>query len=366
MLIKAAVTYETGTPFEIKDVTLSEPKESEVLVKMAGCGICHNDLFIKDNGGVPLPVVLGHEGSGVVVKTGHAVKKVKPGDHIVFCSYACYECEQCLKGHPAACEKSYPVNFGGAYADGTKRLKDAEGRELSCFFSQSSFATYAIGDEKNAVKVDAGVPLEMLGPLGCGIQTGAGSVINRLKPSPGDSIAVFGCGSVGLSAIMAARLSGCSKIIGIDTLPERLELALELGATHVINGEKTPDLVKEVISITGKGADFSFDTTAVPELINAALFCLKRRGVCGVVGSAGNDTMISIKYQPALMSASRTLTGIVQGDSRPDLFIPQLIEFYKSGLFPFDRLITYYDFKDINKAAEDSHSGKAVKPVLKY
>ena len=365
MKIKAAVAYESSAPFIIKDVDLAEPKETEILVRMAGCGICHADLFVKENGPTPLPAVFGHEGAGVVERTGAAVTMVSPGDHVVFCSYSCGVCEACLSGHPAWCVRSGEVNFGGIHADGTKRLKDEDGAELSTFFGQSSFASYVVADQRSAVKVDKDVDLAMLGPLGCGFQTGAGSVMNVLRPGPGDAIGIFGCGSVGLAALMAAKLAGCGTIVGVDAIPSRLGLAAGLGATHVINAKETPGIEASVMEATnGRGLDFTFDTTGEETLLGAAIGSLRNGGTCGTVGTTGDKT-IGLKMN-ALMGRSRRLVGIVQGDSIPWLFIPKLIELYKAGLFPFDKLVTYYPFEDINKAAEDSHNVAAIKPVLRF
>ena len=365
MKIKAAVAYESSAPFIIKDVDLAEPKETEILVRMAGCGICHADLFIKENGPTPLPAVFGHEGSGVVERIGAAVTMVSPGDHVVFCSYSCGVCEACLSGHPAWCVRSNEVNFGGIHADGTKRLKDENGVELSTFFGQSSFASYVVADQRSAVKVDEDIDLAMLGPLGCGFQTGAGSVMNVLRPGSGDTIGIFGCGSVGLAALMAAKLAGCRAIIGVDAIPSRLSLATELGATHVINGKEDPDIPARIGEITnGRGLDFTFNTTDADAILSASIESLRRGGSCGTVGTTGMKTN-ELKIA-SLMGNSRRLIGIVQGDSIPWLFIPKLIELYKAGLFPIDKLITYYRFEDINKAAEDSHSGVAIKPVLHF
>ncbi len=364
MKIKAAVCFNKGEDLKICEVDLMEPKATDVLVKMVGCGICHADSYAI-NQGVPiqLPAVFGHEGAGIVEKVGSNVTKVKPGDHIVFCSYNCGECEECLEGMPSCCERCDEVDFGGVYADGGKRLS-LDGVELSAFFSQSSFATYAIGDQNNVVKVDPDADLSMLGPLGCGIQTGAGSVLNRLKPPPGSSFVVFGCGGVGLSALMAAKVSSCSIIIAVDIVEKKLELAKELGATHTINALKQ-NAVEEIIKITRRGADFSIDTTGREETINDALICLKRKGKAAVVASTG-DNIIGIKMQPNLMGKSRTLEGIVQGDSNPFTFIPKLIRLNKEGVFPFEKLITYYDFEDVNQALADMHSGKIIKPVLRF
>ncbi|MCL2493751.1 MAG: NAD(P)-dependent alcohol dehydrogenase [Clostridiales bacterium] len=365
MKIKAAVVYERKGSFVLKNVELAEPRETEILVRMAGCGICHNDLFTKDEGAVPLPAVLGHEGSGVVERIGNSVTMVSPGDHVVFCSYSCGVCEPCLTGHPAACVRSGEVNFGGAYADGTRRLKDEEGRELSCFFGQSSFATWVVADQRSAVKVDKDVDLAMLGPLGCGLQTGAGAVLNVLKPGAGDTIAVFGCGSVGLSAVMAAKIAGCSTIIGIDAAPVKLDAAKELGATHVIGGAEGPDITAKILEITnGRGTDCSFETTGVETLFMAAIESLRMGGACGTVASTGTRTL-DFRLS-SLMGSSKKLVGIVQGDSVPWLFIPKLIRFYKEGRFPIDKLIRYYPFEEINKAAADAHGGAVIKPVLRF
>jgi len=215
------------------------------------------------------------------------------------------------------------------------------------------------------VKVQKDVDLTMLGPLGCGIQTGAGAVLNVFKPGAGSSIAVFGCGSVGLAALMAAKLSGCSPIIGIDTIDEKLDFAKELGATHIINGKKEADIQAEILEITnGRGLDFTFDTIGIEPILAAAIESLRIGGTCGTVASTGND-IIGVRLN-SLMGQCKSLVGIVQGDSVPWLFIPKLIEFYKQGLFPFDKLITYYDFDDINKAADDAHHGLVIKPVLKF
>lgn len=366
MKIKAAVCYTKAAPLQVCEAELAEPGETEVLVKMAGCGICHADLAARDQlHHVPLPAVLGHEGSGVVERVGAHVKTIKPGDPVVLCSYSCGECESCISGHPSCCEKNHAVNFSGVYADGTKRLRDKNGVALSSFFSQSSFATYAVADERNTVKVDGAVELSLLGPLGCGLQTGAGAVINRLRPKPGDTLAVFGCGSVGLAAVMAAKLCGCSKIIGIDAVPSRLSMALELGATHVINAKKITKVAEEVKHIAPGGAEYSLDTTGVPALINESLYCLKRGGNAAIVSSTG-DAVIGIQLQYALMGVCKSLTGVVQGDSIPKLFIPRLVEFYKEGRFPFDKLVRYYGLDEINRAFEDTHNGSTIKPVIRF
>ncbi len=365
MKIKAAVTHYQGQEFVFEEVELAEPKESEILVKMVACGICHTDAVARDQGlPVPLPAVFGHEGAGIVEKVGSAVQSFKPGDHVVLSFFSCGKCEACLSGYPYICDQYDQVNFTGVYKDNTKRLSQ-NGEKISTFFGQSSFATYAVSDERNAVKIDDDVDLALMGPLGCGIQTGAGAVFNKLRPKANSSLVVFGCGCVGLCAVMAAKVAGCGQIIGVDAVPSRLELAKELGATHVINGKEVNDIVAEIMKITGKGADYSIETTAVPALTSQALYCLKLLGTCVTVASTG-EAEIPIKLQYALMGVGKTLVGCVEGESIPRVFIPQLVRLYKEGKFPIDKLVKFYSFEDINKAFEDSHNGVAIKPIIKF
>lgn len=365
MKMKAALTLAPGAPFVIEEVELADPKATEVLVRMAGVGVCHTDAVARDQGlPVPLPAVLGHEGSGVVEKVGSAVTDIKVGDHVVLSYYSCGKCPRCQMGQVNHCVDYERVNLvGGVYADGTKRISK-DGVEFSSFFGQSSFAEYAVTDARNCVPIDKDVDLALFGPLGCGLQTGAGAVINKMRPEVGSSFVVFGAGAVGLSAVMMAKAAGCAKVIAVDVVPSRLELAKELGATHALNGKEC-DAVEEVMKLTGEGADYSLDTTAIPELINQAIFATKYRGDCVVVGSTG-EQIVPIKMQYAIMGAARTLSGVVEGNSIPKLFIPKLVELHKLGLFPFDKLIKEYKFEDINRAFEDSHKGIAIKPVIRF
>jgi len=367
MITKAAVVYEHGGPFVIKDVEIDEPHENDILIRISACGVCHTDAATRDGIlPIPFPAVLGHEGAGIVEKVGSAVKSVKPGDHVVMTQNFCGVCESCMTGHPMSCIHVGDYNFMGVYPDGEKRLKDENGTPLSSFFSQSSFAAYAITNEHNTIVIDQDIDLGIAAPLGCGIQTGAGAVINVLKPGPGQTITVFGCGGVGLSAIMAAKLSGCVEIIAVDVVPGRLELAMELGATHTVNGKEVKSISNEVMSYTGgRGTDFSLECTGVPALVNEALNSLCKRGTAGLVGALGNQDIVS-RMMDTLMKDCRRLVGILEGDSIPQLFIPKLVELYKKGLFPIDKLVKFYDFEDINKAFEDSEKGTAIKPVLRF
>ena len=250
--------------------------------------------------------------------------------------------------------------------DGTNALskENISGKEVihGHFFGQSSFATYALATEQNVVKVPKDVPLELLGPLGCGLQTGAGAILNSLKVPPGSSVVVLGAGTVGLAAIMAARIAGAGSIIAVDVSQQRLQLALELGATHTING-KQEDTAKRIREITVTGADYVLEITGLPQMLRMAVNVLAPLGTAALIGGSPAGTEAPINMTSLL--GGRTLRGIAQGDSIPQIFIPKLIDYYKSGKFPFDRLVRYYDFKEINLALEDMASAKVIKPVLR-
>ncbi|CDO04720.1 Aryl-alcohol dehydrogenase [Oceanobacillus picturae] len=361
MKIKGAVVHGKGQEFQIEELELSEPKENEVLVKVVAAGVCHTDAVARDQMiPVQLPAVLGHEGSGIIEKVGAGVKTVEPGDHVVLSFSSCGNCENCLTGHPAACIHLTEFNFGGKMPDGTNRLYQGD-QEVSTFFGQSTFGTYAVSHERNVVKVDKDVDLNLLGPLGCGIQTGAGTVINKLQPEFGSTIAIFGCGAVGLSAIMGAKLIGCSKIIAVDIHDSRLELAKELGATHVINGSEVETL-EEIRKITDGGVNYAVETTGVSPVVVQSVQSLRSLGTVAVVGATGE---VTLNVQLDLLNEGRSIVSVVEGDSIPQLFIPKLIEYYKNGQFPFDKLVKFYELEEINQAFEDSGKGTTIKPILK-
>jgi len=363
MKIKAAVVREKSGPFKIEEIELDEPRDDEVLVLIVGSGLCHTDLVGRDQYlPVPLPAVFGHEGSGVVEKVGTRVTKVKPGDHVVMSYLSCGACVSCKKGASTYCLDFLKSNFTGARVDGSPTMRKNGETIHGAFFSQSSFASYALATERNVVKVRKDVPLEILGPLGCGFQTGAGGVVNSLHPRAGSSIAVFGAGSVGQSAILAAVACGCTTIVAVDINAERLKIAQEFGATHTINPDKT-DPIEEIQKITGTGVEYSLECTGIPKVFRQAVDALTLTGVCGLIGVAPLGTEVSLDMQNILNG--RTVRGIVEGDSIPDIFVPQMIELYKQGRFPIDRMIKFYPLDQIDIAAEDSEKGKVLKPVLR-
>lgn len=364
MKITAAVTRAKHAPLSLENLELDGPRDGEILVRVVATGICHTDIAMRDQTyPVPQPIVLGHEGAGIVEKVGNGVTKVAVGDHVVMSFNSCGHCECCNEHEPNYCTDFFGRNFAGSRADGTSAL--SKGGEVihGNFFGQSSFATYALCHERNVVKVAKDAPLELLGPLACGIQTGAGAVINALEVRPGQSLAVFGAGSVGLSAVMAARVSGATTIIAVDVNDQRLELARELGATHAIN-PKSGNVVEAIMAITGSGVNYSFETTAIPAVIRNAMESLAPRGTCGIVGASTLDTELTFNAMH-IMTAGRKLRGIVEGDSTPEVFIPQLIELFQQGRFPFDKLVSFYPFEKINEAIHDAETGKAVKPIIR-
>jgi aryl-alcohol dehydrogenase len=363
--IQAAVQRSVGAAPQIETLTIEDPRDGEVLVALRAVGVCHTDMVMRDGHlPVPQPVVLGHEGSGVVVRVGAGVTSVVEGDHVVLSFDSCGHCAACDEHAPAYCQHWFARNFGGSRSDGSTALVDGAGHSVhSHVFGQSSFATHAIVNERNTVKVSRDLPIEILGPLGCGIQTGAGTILNVLKPREGSSVAVIGAGAVGLSAIMAAAISGASTIVALDLNMNRVALAKELGATHGFKADAA-DLPTHAENAGRPGGfDYIVDTTGNPGVCNRAVKALAARGELALVGA----------YPPAnieaeltfLMSAGRVIRGVVEGGADPQVFIPQLIEHYQAGRFPFDRLIGFFDFSNIEEAIEQGESGKVIKPVLR-
>jgi len=362
MQITAAVCRETAQPFTLETLQLESPRDNEVLIKVVATGICHTDVNMRNtNGFTPKPTVLGHEGAGIVEQVGRSVRKVKPGDPVVITFDSCGTCSSCIQGDAVYCLHLGRHAFSGQRPDGTTALSKGKERIHSHFFGQSSFATYSICTERNVVPVDPTVPLEILGPLGCGIQTGASTVINALKVPAGSRIGVLGAGSVGLAAIMGAHLCGASTVVALDTQPSRLDLAQELGATHVINGG-TEDTFARIRDIAPQGLNYVVDTTGHLGIIKEAINHMSPRGVCALVNTAkGADAQINILQ---LVLGGRTVRGVHQGDSNPDMFIPAMIDLYKQSRFLLDKLIRFYEFIGINQSAEDMASPNTIKPII--
>jgi aryl-alcohol dehydrogenase len=364
--ITAAVCRATDAPFTLEQLSLDDPRADEVLVRICGSGICHTDLAVRDQQlPTPLPVVLGHEGAGVVEAVGAGVTHVKPGDRVLMSFNSCGECPCCHSHSPTYCYNFFPHNFAGARADGSATLHGADGEVVhGNFFGQSSFATLALASARNVVKVPdaaAHIPLHMLSPLGCGMMTGAGAVLRSMKVEAGMPIAIFGAGAVGLAAVMAAKIAGANPIIAVDLHENRLALARELGATHTCNGREDP--LGQIAALCPQGLAYAFDNTGLASIIEGVFPLIAPKGILGLVGASAPDAMLSFN-ETSLMGGGKRVIGILGGDSDLHGFLPELIEHHVAGRFPYDRLIQTFPFAQINEAVHAGESGAVVKPVL--
>jgi aryl-alcohol dehydrogenase len=362
MQIRAAIARAPDQPFEIVDCEIGEPGAGEVLVRISACGICHTDLAVKlQHIPVPLPKVLGHEGAGVIERVGPGVTGLAQGDSVLMSFGSCGGCIQCQGGFPGYCNDFGNINMLGMRQGGSALRY--RGAELGGhFFGQSAFATHVITTVRNVVKIAPELPLATLAPFGCGIQTGAGAVLNTLSPRAGTTIAVFGAGAVGLAAIMAAKLVGCTTIIAVDLRQQRLAMAREIGATHVIDGA-SDDVVEQIMQITGRGTHFSLDTTGNPTAVASSVNCLRQRGHSAQVAAPPRGTRYPIEAS-VVVGRGLTVRGVVEGDAVPAVFIPQLIDLFGRGLLPVDKIVTHFPFDEINRAIDEMESGAVVKPVL--
>ena len=341
MQITAAIAREPRKPLCVEAVDIEDPRADEILVRMVAVGLCHTDLLVVDQIlPTPLPAVLGHEGAGIVEAVGSGVTRFKAGDRVVLSFNSCGQCVQCTKGAPAYCINFQALNFGGVRSDGSHALCSCGKGLSSNFFGQSSFASYALANERNAVKVSAEAPLELLGPLGCGVQTGAG-------------------------AVMGAVVQGCSTVILVEPIESRRTLGLAVGATHVID-PRAEDVVTRVKEIVPAGANYSVETSGAMPALDAAVQCLGVRGKMAIVGVPVDLAATLGLNVIGMMVSGLTVTTVVEGDSVPDEFIPQLIALHAEGRFPFDKLIRTYPFADINRAVEDQLGGRCVKAVLTF
>jgi aryl-alcohol dehydrogenase len=364
MQIVAAVAVEPKGDFKIETLTLDEPRPDEILVRVVACGICHTDIVFRDQVvPIQLPAVLGHEGSGVVERVGANVTRVAPGDHVVLTFRCCGNCARCRAGEPSYCHEMGSLNSSGARTDGTQAIHRGGDPISSNFLGQSSFASHALAYEDNVVVVDKDLPLQLLGPLGCGVQTGAGAVLRALRCPAGSSLLVMGGGPVGLSAVMAAVVAGCSRILVSDPLASRRKLASQLGATAVADPQ-ADNIAEFVRNLTGAGCDYVIDTTGIPAVMNQAMTCLRPNGTLGLLGVPSPQDTPTPGLAGQVLHYGLTVRGIIEGNSEPQVFIPELLALFRAGRFPFDKLIRTYPLAEINAATRDQHRGLCAKPVL--
>jgi aryl-alcohol dehydrogenase len=363
---RAAICRGSDTPFEIHDVAIDDLRADELLIRIVACGICHTDMAVRDQQvPVPLPAVLGHEGSGIVEAVGSGVTVAKPGDRVIMSFNSCGACPNCADDSPTYCYDFFRQNWAGVRPDGSVTVT-ADGAPINAnFFGQSSFATRAIAHERNTVRVPDDLdhlPLERLGPLGCGLMTGAGAVLRSMAVRAGLPIVVVGAGTVGIAAIMAAKIAGADPIIAIDVNDERLAIARDLGATHAFNARN--GAMEEVRALCPDGVAYAFDTTGRNAVIQDLFGLLAPKGKLGIVGASDPQDMLNFN-EAQFMGGGRTVTGILGGDSDGGAFLIELLRHHAEGRFPFERLIRYYDFDQINEAFHASESGEVVKPVLR-
>lgn len=363
MRIQAAVVESTGGPFAIRDVDIEEPRPDEILVKITAAGICRTDLSARHVWPQPrLPMVFGHEGAGVVQAVGSAVTTVAPGDTVCLSYRSCGTCGNCTSAQPAYCEVGInALNASGTRTDGSTALSIDGSPVFGTFFGQSSFGTHAIAYESNCVKIPADFDPVLAAPLGCGVQTGAGTVLNVLRPTADSSLVVFGAGSVGLSAVMAAAGEGCS-VIAVDPVASRRAVARDLGAVAALDPADIDDVAAAVRDLTSGGPHHAIDTTGQPSVISQAIAALRHRGTLAQVG-IGKTAEFDIM---TVMTKGIQIRGVIEGDAIPQEFIPRLIALYEQGRFPVDKLITSYPFSEVEAAAQAAASGEVIKSVLTF
>jgi len=360
MKATAAVLHANGQPFSIEDVELEDPRADEVLVRVAAVGVCGTDIEFGNF--FATPSVLGHEGAGIIEQVGSAVSRLKVGDHVAMTFGSCGVCDLCLNAAPAYCRQFDAINFGGGRLDGSSPISQGGAAVKGNFLGQSSFASHVVANQSAVVAIDDRLDLAAVGPFGCGFQTGAGGVFNVLKPTPGSSIAIFGAGAVGVAAIIAAKLSGCREIVAVDVNPDKLETALKLGATHVVDSS-VEDAADALRAIRPGGLEFVIDTTGRADVLRTAVEALAAFGRAGVIG-IGPSTDMSFEWRSVLNG--RSITGIIAGSSIPQLFLPRLLDLFQRGDFPVDAIMTRFPFEQINEAVAAVKAGTVGKAVLTF
>lgn len=364
MKAKAAILRKPGAVFELGEIEIAPPRAGELLVRVEAVGICHTDLVFASGAlGTPFPLVLGHEGAGIVEEVGAEVEGFATGDKVLLTFDSCGQCHQCAAHLPSYCDSFTARNYDCVRSDGSSPASDRGVQVAARFFGQSSFSRYAIATARNAVKIAADADLATLAPLGCGVQTGVGGITRSLRARPGTSLVIFGGGAVGLSAVMGGVIAGCRSIMVIEPRGERRALALELGANHALD-PKDGEMVEAVRAIEPGGVDYVFDTSGVTAIVQSSLGMLAPNGTIGLVGVPGDlEAVVTLPVVPTI-TFGHGIKGIIEGDSEPAEFLPELVRLHAEGKLPVEKMIRTYPFESINAAIADSHSGQCIKPVL--
>jgi len=360
----AAICRELDKPIVVEEIAVESPGRGEVLVKLGACGVCHSDLSaINGTIALPLPLVLGHEGAGVVEEIGEGVRDLAKGDHVVFSFiYMCGKCRFCVAGRPVLCleqGKALTTPLAGQH-----RTHDAGGKPLNIFSGCGSMAEYATVSAENLIRIDPKIPLDCAALVGCGVTTGVGAVFNTAKVQPGSSVAVFGCGGVGLSVIQGARIAGAEKIIAIDTLEAKLQMAKRFGATDTLSAKE--DAVKALKKMTGGGPDYAFECVGSGELAGVAYRAIRRGGLAVVVGVAKPSDSTSLRTM-TLPFEEKTITGSYFGSCVPRVDFPRMLSLYLAGQLKLEELITRrYPIAEAPQAFADLASGRNARGVVVF
>jgi len=363
---KAVICREWNKPVVVEEVTVESPRRGEVMVKIGACGVCHSDLSAT-NGTIPMPppTVLGHEAAGTIAEVGEGVTGLAVGDTVVISWVAiCGKCRYCVMGRPALCDNAQRAAL--TLPDGTRRLKDKDGKELNHFAGVAVMAEYATLPVENIIKIDPTIPIDKAALVGCAVMTGVGAAINTAKVAPGSTVAVFGAGGIGLNVIQGAALAGAAMIIAVDMADKKLEMAQQFGATHIVNPATDGDAVQRINALTGGGVDYAFEAIGLPATIQQAYACVRKGGMAVVVGVS--KMMDQVQLGAFMMPFSeKILTGSMYGSARPSIDFPRLLDLYKSHRLKLDELVTAtYKIEDINRAFDDMQKGVNARGVIVF
>ncbi|MGN2638003.1 NAD(P)-dependent alcohol dehydrogenase [Nocardia takedensis] len=358
MRVTAAVSRGVGEPMAVETLEMREPRGDEVVVRVVASGVCHTDWTTRKSFPAGLPIVLGHEGAGVVERVGQDVSGISVGDRVLMTYQSCGVCAECSAGVPGYCADWAMLNAGRFGADSPLRAGDEP--VTGAFFGQSSFASHVLATARNVVVVDEDVDLVRAAAFGCAVQTGAGAVTEVLRPDSASVLAIFGAGGVGMSALLAARAIGVGTVVAVDVSPERLLLARELGADVVVDGND-PDVAGRISALGKGGATHALDTTGLAGVMKTAIEALAPRGVLTLVGLGESPVPVEVS---ALIGRGKTLRGCIEGDVDPQVFLPRLVRWQREGKLPMRRLVREYPLERVDDAMADAASGAVVKPVI--